>query len=178
MYLLAGSKLVKLHSDHRLFSTPLVCSTSRACLSDYMINQANQKQPWSYPSTTMFHTDNEPLIWANLQWESSNLPLELSRNMSHRNLLIELPVFVCVCACVGLCVWVWVSTMKSADFPVPWEVRLQSRALKGDSVLSKDDVSILPHSFFMHGQSWLKTLRSSCTCLGVLIVFIKHCHRR
>lgn len=42
----------------------------------------------------MFHTDNEPFIWANLLWESGNLPLELRQKMSRRNLLI---VRVCVC---------------------------------------------------------------------------------
>lgn len=36
----------------------------------------------------MLHTDNEAFIWANLLWESGNLPLELRRKTSRRNLLI------------------------------------------------------------------------------------------
>lgn len=36
----------------------------------------------------MLHSDNEAFIWANLLWESGNLPLELRRKTSRRNLLI------------------------------------------------------------------------------------------
>ena len=43
MHLLARSRLAKLRSDHGSRSTPL-CAT-RACLSDYMINQANHERP-------------------------------------------------------------------------------------------------------------------------------------
>lgn len=48
----------------------------------------------------MFQADNEPFIWVNLLWESTNLPLELRPKMSLGKLLI---VFVCGCLCV--CMW-------------------------------------------------------------------------
>lgn len=66
----------------------------------------------------MFHTDTEPFIWANLPWESSNLPLELRWKMSHRNLLIESAVFVSVCMSVRFGGSEWINESQHISCPL------------------------------------------------------------